>query len=403
MPRNTCAIDDYTLPEFQELLADLRFTSLKTANLSTNVAVAFLTGIPHVSRNAEVLNIPTASQDMISQNVSTPRDKCMLDHDNFIELEDDRHERQIAADEEALRESLATARFAPGYDGDDSAVSIKSKVRYWGRRITSSLRGYRNRKSNSLDNIAMRHGDLEQMEVKPKRKFYISYAELIIPSQDTYNPDFLHVPLYYGLAKMRHGARAASSHATQLIHDDDIGDHYVGPDGSKHDLTPTWEVNNRFRQSNEWLHPSLSLTKLSRIKLMLFLAPRRVSYLDPSTVASAWILFERLVIKGTVTKANRKLYAATCLILSYKFNQDGEQVVINEIMAYLCRDRSINARAIFATEMKVFTLLEFSLKQSYSGMCKHVQHYLDFNRITFMDLYEVPESTYLNLENAGEM
>ncbi|KAK1443837.1 hypothetical protein BgAZ_207130 [Babesia gibsoni] len=396
MPRSKSAIGDYTFREFQELLAELRFTSLKTANISTNVALAFLTGIPHTTRNAELALAAPGAPYAAHERVYTQREGGILEHDHYIELEDDRHERQIAADEAELEKTIVALRFNEKADEDESVGIIRAKFRQWFTRFSVSTQRYRKMKSEKLADMDIIGTAGTDGDVKPK-KFYISYAELIIPSQDVYNPDFLHVPLHYALLKYKLASKGSVGLGVTAALDDSIGDNIIGAEVDQ-DLSSIWEVNTKFRLSNEWLHPTLSLTKLSRIKLMLFLAPMNVPHLDPSTVFSAWVLFERLVIKGSVTKANRKLFAATCLILAYKFNQDGEQVVINDILAYLSRERSITPQAIFANEMKVFTLLEFSLKQSYSGMRKHVDHYLELHRTTFMDLYETSESTYLDLE-----
>ncbi|GBE60850.1 cyclin dependent kinase binding protein [Babesia ovata] len=388
MRRQSNHIDDYSLNEFQELLTDLRFTSLKTANLSTNVAVAFLTGIPHVARrpnDVHLSRLPTYNESFVP---GTPHESYPLDQDRIIEFEEERIDRQYTADGEEARSFRRSN--SDGRNAEDGMGISKARMRLmrWQSHIANMWRRYRDRRSDILEVADNHHMGLENRETQRRKKFYISYAELIIPSQDTYNPNFMNIPLHYGIVKAKSCGNSSPGNS----------DAFDAPDTTAAELSDFAEINARFRAANEWLHPSLSLTKLSRIKLTMFLAPRSVTHLDPSTVFSAWILFERLVIKGVVTKQNRKLYAATCLIIAYKFNQDGEHVVVNEIIAYLCRDRAITPSAIFASEMKVFTLLEFSLKQSYNGMRRHVQHYLEFNRITFMDLYETSESTVARVQ-----
>nr|BAN64928.1 cyclin dependent kinase binding protein, putative [Babesia bovis] len=383
MRRHASQIDDYTLAEFQELLTDLRFTSLKTANLSTNVAVAFLTGIPKVKPKESALDATTSPNDSETYPYRPYNYRDPQDQDHIIELEEDRIDQQLADDEGEAAKKAQGERDLRNIAMEKESLPLRIRVSFWFSRLSHSFRRYCDRHSDMLKNKSDHSIGIEERESQPRKKFYISYAELIIPSQDTYDPNFLDVPILYALLKSR------TSGSMVLP----IPEHLESYANAVPEISSFVELNARFRASNEWLHPTLSLTKLSRIKLMLYIAPHYVMHLDPSTVSSAWILFERLVIKGVVTKQNRKLYAATCLILAYKFNQDGDHVVINEIMAYLCRYRTITARAIFAVEMKVFRYLEFSLKQSYMAMRRHVQDYLEFNRITFMDLYEAPEST----------
>ena len=43
--------------------------------------------------------------------------------------------------------------------------------------------------------------------------------------------------------------------------------------------------------------------------------------IEISTAALAVVSFERLVLKGLVTKLNRRLTMATCLLLAFKFNE----------------------------------------------------------------------------------
>ncbi|GIX63776.1 cyclin dependent kinase binding protein, putative [Babesia caballi] len=381
MGRHANFPEDYSMPEFQELLADLRFASLKTANLSTNVAVAFLTGIPHVSRKVTRILAPQPPVEPNSRAAGIPREGYLLDQDHVIEFEDDRLERHYVTVERAPPRRTESAVPDEPNNGDSTAVPLRTLLSRLRLRTSIIWGRYCDKRTETIKADSSHNTNTEEPPVRERRKFYISYAELIIPSQENYDPHFMTIPLQYGLMKSR--SQGTSSPGSSERHEDD--------EASLVELAHLVEINTRFRAANEWLHPSLSLTKLSRIKLTLFLAPRSVAFLDPSTVFSAWILFERLVVKGAVTKHNRRLYAATCLILAYKFNQDGEQVVINEILAYLSRDKTISARAIFANEMTVFTLLEFSLKQSYGAMRLHVHNYLEFNRITFEDLYETAD------------
>ena len=80
------------------------------------------------------------------------------------------------------------------------------------------------------------------------------------------------------------------------------------------------ELNEQFRLSHDWLHPSMSLSKLRRCKLLL-LAAGRDADLELSTVALAHAYLERLCWRNVVEKKNRKLLSAVCLTLAYKYNE----------------------------------------------------------------------------------
>jgi hypothetical protein len=43
-------------------------------------------------------------------------------------------------------------------------------------------------------------------------------------------------------------------------------------------------------------------------------------YLDVIIVAQSYIYFEQLILRGLINKANRKLLAANCLLISAKLN-----------------------------------------------------------------------------------
>ena len=56
------------------------------------------------------------------------------------------------------------------------------------------------------------------------------------------------------------------------------------------------ELNQQFRIKHEWLHPSLTLSKIRKIK-QLMIAVLKENTLEVSTVALACIYFEKLILK----------------------------------------------------------------------------------------------------------
>lgn len=57
---------------------------------------------------------------------------------------------------------------------------------------------------------------------------------------------------------------------------------------------------------------------------------------------------------GAVEKADRKLYAGACLLLAFKFNQNGEPHVVRNLCALIKQmDRSLSSQPLCHAEFKV--------------------------------------------------
>ena len=82
------------------------------------------------------------------------------------------------------------------------------------------------------------------------------------------------------------------------------------------------ELNEAFRLKHPDLPPRLTLSKIRKIK-RLFLDVTKSLDLELSTAALAVVYFETLCLKRLVGKPNRKLVAAACLVLAFKFNECG--------------------------------------------------------------------------------
>ena len=80
-------------------------------------------------------------------------------------------------------------------------------------------------------------------------------------------------------------------------------------------------MNDQFRETHPDLDPSLTLSKIRKVKdLLVEVASKPDIDLEASTVAISFVFFEKLVMNHFVTKANRKLVAAACLMLAAKSN-----------------------------------------------------------------------------------
>eukprot|EP01056_Protomagalhaensia_sp_Gyna25_P005781 Protomagalhaensia_sp_Gyna_25__5780@NODE_845_length_2517_cov_82_781275_g666_i0_p1_GENE_NODE_845_length_2517_cov_82_781275_g666_i0NODE_845_length_2517_cov_82_781275_g666_i0_p1_ORF_typecomplete_len337_score41_68Cyclin_N/PF00134_23/0_0016DUF2271/PF10029_9/0_17_NODE_845_length_2517_cov_82_781275_g666_i01661176 len=80
------------------------------------------------------------------------------------------------------------------------------------------------------------------------------------------------------------------------------------------------ELNTRFRELHPKVSPTFSLTKLRRLKAVLFrMASRHGDILEPWVALCAWVYFERLVMNGCIHKKNRRAALGTCILVSFKF------------------------------------------------------------------------------------
>ena len=79
-------------------------------------------------------------------------------------------------------------------------------------------------------------------------------------------------------------------------------------------------LNEKFRSIHPTLPPSLTLSKIRNLKKLVLLSCINIG-IEISTVAIAVICFERLCLKALVTKSNRRLSMAVCLVLAFKYNE----------------------------------------------------------------------------------
>lgn len=80
-------------------------------------------------------------------------------------------------------------------------------------------------------------------------------------------------------------------------------------------------LNEKFRSVHPTLPPSLTLSKIRSIKKTALLACYN-NDIEIATTSYAIIYFERLCIKGFVTKFNRYLSMAVCILIAFKFNEN---------------------------------------------------------------------------------
>lgn len=97
------------------------------------------------------------------------------------------------------------------------------------------------------------------------------------------------------------------------------------------------ELNKTFRERHPWVHAGLSLSKIRSLKQAALNICIR-NRIDVATVALACVYFEKLVLKNLITKMNRKLMMACCLLLAFKFNEPLDSVEYKVLRKKLLED-----------------------------------------------------------------
>ncbi len=113
--------------------------------------------------------------------------------------------------------------------------------------------------------------------------------------------------------------------------------------------------------------------------------------IELGTAALAFCYFERLILKGIITKTNRRLAIATSLVLAYKWNERGLQAGPTDrlpaLLQWLDRVWYASAAHIFRAEFGALSHLNFALHVPLAHAASH------FFRI-LKDI-ELPPKNYL--------
>lgn len=170
---------------------------------------------------------------------------------------------------------------------------------------------------------------------------------------------YLHDPNYIDDPNMIHGA------AKQVM----LGEVKTGPMISSIILFKNInelkeDLNEQFREEHPELPRFLTLSKIRKLKKSALLGALNLD-IEVSTVAMACIYFERLCLKGVVTKFNRKLSMACCLLIAYKFNEHITGSMYGTRMEALLRffdtEYLIAKADVFKAELGVLVYLNFQL------------------------------------------
>ncbi|KXJ29414.1 CDK5 and ABL1 enzyme substrate 2 [Exaiptasia diaphana] len=140
---------------------------------------------------------------------------------------------------------------------------------------------------------------------------------------------------------------------------------YAKPSELKKDL------NERFKE--KFPHIAITLTKLRSLKKdLLKIALSVECQLDLTTVAYAYVYFEKLILKGKINKPNRKLVAGSCLLLAAKFNDD-RRVKTKDLIDKIEDKLKIQLKDLLGFEFQALVGLEFNLHIPSNEVLPHLK------------------------------
>ncbi|XP_004365319.1 Cables2 protein [Capsaspora owczarzaki ATCC 30864] len=131
------------------------------------------------------------------------------------------------------------------------------------------------------------------------------------------------------------------------------------------------DLNEQFRER----HPDIDLTfsKMRSLKRQMLEIGVTECGLEVSTVAKAYVFFERLLLKNKISKTNRKAVASVCLLLAAKFH-DCNSNAAHPLLIAFDKLLGLSHDDVLSFEFPVYAALEFSLYTRIEDVEPHLSY-----------------------------
>ncbi|KAJ1509717.1 CDK5 and ABL1 enzyme substrate 1, partial [Coelomomyces lativittatus] len=99
--------------------------------------------------------------------------------------------------------------------------------------------------------------------------------------------------------------------------------------------------------------------------------------MEISTIATAYVYFEKLVLKRIVEKANRRFVAAICVLLASKINEP-KGFPFPTLFQTLSKELGVSMKEIRDHEFYIYSQLEFHLYLPFHELFPHFDRILTY-------------------------
>ncbi|KAI8843199.1 hypothetical protein BJ741DRAFT_590257 [Chytriomyces cf. hyalinus JEL632] len=218
---------------------------------------------------------------------------------------------------------------------------------------------------------------MDAMKKTPKVKSYLRHVEptgllgtTVAPEYDVYNPLTLDDP------ELKTGKHRTVIKLPFFVSSIFL---YSRPADIKR------ELNEHFRETHPSVDSQLTLSQIRNLKTRM-IEIGRAQDMELSSVALAFVYFEKLVIKNFATKANRRLIASVCLLLAAKVN-DPKEVKYNDLLEVVERVLEIPPKEVYQHEFSVYAALEFNLFIPLWQIMPHLERIIEASDVKSLDDY----------------
>ncbi|CAG8500384.1 10957_t:CDS:10 [Diversispora eburnea] len=363
-------------------------------NKNNNAPTSFVTKINCKPSELKLTHFPELSKENMMIMTTSPLTSSPMKENMVIPLTGISDVSTLKSETSSSSANSMTTPVSPQnnhhhHDNDETSLSRRKPNQSRSNLFSSSsaplgifsILGYNDKKSRQKN----RRDQLKQLSdmESERRKKAESYAHLLTPSNslgsqeivvkvtDYYDPTYLDNPELKTEKQSTvdsQDLKSSSKHRTVLSLSGFMGSlmhHNTRPSDLKR------ESNAIFRQAHPEVDPSLTLSQIRKIKTKLLIASRYEDLdLELSTVAKAYAYFEKLILKGRVTKHNRKLIGAICLLLASKVNEP-MGISYSPLLESLHKHLELTTKEIIEQEFSVFSSLEFELYLPPSEFMPH--------------------------------